>query len=75
VLALGAGLDLPTVAEGIETVQQFEILRASGVQFAQGYLFGKPCPASELDFDYQWTGQKLESGGRGVRTLDLKMLA
>jgi diguanylate cyclase (GGDEF)-like protein len=60
VLALGAGLDLPTVAEGIETVQQFEILRASGVQFAQGYLFGRPLPASELDFDYQWTGQKLE---------------
>jgi EAL domain-containing protein (putative c-di-GMP-specific phosphodiesterase class I) len=60
VLALGAGLDLPTVAEGIETVQQFEILRASGVQFAQGYLFGMPRPASELDFDYQWTGQKLE---------------
>jgi diguanylate cyclase (GGDEF)-like protein/PAS domain S-box-containing protein len=62
VLALGAGLDLPTVAEGIETVQQFEILRASGVQFAQGYLFGRPCPASELDFDYQWTNQKLENG-------------
>jgi predicted signal transduction protein with EAL and GGDEF domain len=40
----------------------FEILRASGVQFAQGYLFGGPCPASELDFDYQWTGQKLEDG-------------
>jgi EAL domain-containing protein (putative c-di-GMP-specific phosphodiesterase class I) len=50
------------VAEGIETVQQFEILRASGVQFAQGYLFGRPCPASELDFDYQWTNQKSEDG-------------
>jgi diguanylate cyclase (GGDEF)-like protein len=61
VLALGAGLDLPTVAEGVETVQQFEILRASGVQFAQGYLFGRPCRASELDFDFQWTSQRLEN--------------
>jgi EAL domain-containing protein (putative c-di-GMP-specific phosphodiesterase class I) len=61
VLALGRGLELPTVAEGIETEQQFEILRASGVQFAQGYLFGKPCPASELDIDYQWTSQRVEN--------------
>ncbi len=51
VLALGAGLDLPTVAEGVETRQQFEILRASGVKFVQGYLFGRPCRASEIDFD------------------------
>jgi diguanylate cyclase (GGDEF)-like protein len=63
VLALGAGLDLPTVAEGIETEQQFEILRASGVQYVQGYLFGRPCPACELDFDYQWTSQRLENTG------------
>jgi diguanylate cyclase (GGDEF)-like protein len=50
VLALGSGLDLATVAEGVETKQQFEILRASGVKYVQGYLFGAPCPADELDF-------------------------
>jgi diguanylate cyclase (GGDEF)-like protein/PAS domain S-box-containing protein len=50
VLALGAGLDVATVAEGVETKQQFEILRASGVKYVQGYLFGAPCPAAELDF-------------------------
>jgi diguanylate cyclase (GGDEF)-like protein len=61
VLALSAGLDVPTVAEGVETAQQFEILKASGVQFAQGYLFGRPCLASDLDFDFQWTGQRLEN--------------
>jgi len=60
VLALAAGLELPTVAEGVETAQQFEILRASGVQYAQGYLFGAACPASELDFERRW-GQQLEN--------------
>jgi EAL domain-containing protein (putative c-di-GMP-specific phosphodiesterase class I) len=61
VLALAAGLELPTVAEGIETEQQFEILRASGVQYAQGYLFGKACRASEIDFERSWSSQRLEN--------------
>jgi diguanylate cyclase (GGDEF)-like protein len=50
VLALGSGLDVATIAEGVETKQQFDILRASGVKFVQGYLFGAPCPAEEIDF-------------------------
>ena len=50
VLALGSGLDVATVAEGVETRQQFDILRASGVKYVQGYLFGAPCPAAEIDF-------------------------
>ena len=49
-LALGSGLGVATIAEGVETKQQFEILRASGVRYVQGYLFGAPCPAAELDF-------------------------
>ncbi len=61
VLALAAGLDLPTVAEGIETAQQFEILRASGVQYAQGFLFGKACPACEIDFERNWLNPRLEN--------------
>jgi diguanylate cyclase (GGDEF)-like protein len=50
VLALGSGLDVATVAEGVETKQQFDILRASGVNYVQGYLFGAPVPAEEIDF-------------------------
>ena len=50
VRALGQGLDILTTAEGVETEQQFGMLRAAGVNLAQGYLFGRPCPASELRF-------------------------
>jgi len=50
VLTLARGLDIVTTAEGVETEEQFELLRAAGVDFVQGYLFGRPRPASGLDF-------------------------
>jgi len=51
VLALARGLDIATAAKGVETSEQFESLRAVGVDFAQGFLFGHPVPHSELDLD------------------------
>jgi EAL domain-containing protein (putative c-di-GMP-specific phosphodiesterase class I) len=50
VLTLARGLDISTTAEGVETEEQFELLRAAGVNFVQGYLLGRPVPMSELDF-------------------------
>ena len=44
------GLDIATTAEGVETEEQFELLRAAGVTQVQGFLFGRPCPMSELGF-------------------------
>jgi EAL domain-containing protein (putative c-di-GMP-specific phosphodiesterase class I) len=52
VQALASGLNMLTTAEGVETEQQFSVLRAMGVDLAQGYLFGRPCPLSELDFSH-----------------------
>ena len=37
-------LDIKTVAEMIETAQQAEALRSLGIDYGQGYLFGKPAP-------------------------------
>jgi EAL domain-containing protein (putative c-di-GMP-specific phosphodiesterase class I) len=50
IIALGRGLGIPTIAEGVETPEQYERLRAAGVDSCQGYLFGRPVPASALDF-------------------------
>jgi len=61
VLALGSGLGVATVAEGVETKQQFDILRASGVNYVQGYLFGAPCPAEKLDFKRFEESRRLDS--------------
>ena len=51
VLALTRGLDIATAAKGIESRTQYEALLAVGVDYAQGYLFGRPVPHSELDLD------------------------
>ncbi|MGI8548942.1 MAG: putative bifunctional diguanylate cyclase/phosphodiesterase, partial [Gemmatimonadaceae bacterium] len=39
ILALGKALGLRCVAEGVETVEQRDALRALGCEYAQGYLF------------------------------------
>ena len=51
VLALARGLDIATAAKGVESGEQFEALQAAGVDFAQGFLFGRPVPYSDLDVD------------------------
>jgi EAL domain-containing protein (putative c-di-GMP-specific phosphodiesterase class I) len=51
VLALAHGLGTITTVEGIETEQQFEYMRNAGVDLAQGYLFGRPVPFAQFDFD------------------------
>jgi PAS domain S-box-containing protein/diguanylate cyclase (GGDEF)-like protein len=43
-VGLAAGLGLITVAEGVETTAQAEILAAQGWQLGQGWLYGKPSP-------------------------------
>ena len=60
VLTLARGLDIAVTAEGVETQEQFELLRSAGVNHLQGYLFGRPVPAAELDFS------ALERKGRAV---------
>jgi diguanylate cyclase (GGDEF)-like protein/PAS domain S-box-containing protein len=46
VIGLGHGLNLPVVAEGVETQAQLDRLRAEGCDGVQGYLIGRPGPAA-----------------------------
>ena len=48
IVTLGRPLSLRLVAEGIETSGQASLLREMGCDEFQGYLFGKPMPASEF---------------------------
>ncbi|MBO6241346.1 MAG: bifunctional diguanylate cyclase/phosphodiesterase [Butyrivibrio sp.] len=42
-------LGIHTLAEGVETQEQYDFLRRIGCEKLQGYLFGKPKPMSEID--------------------------
>lgn len=42
VLALGKSLEIPVLAEGVETARQLEILQDEGCDEAQGYYLGVP---------------------------------
>jgi len=44
VLALGRSLEVSVLAEGVETEEQYAILRAENCTEVQGYLFGRPRP-------------------------------
>jgi len=44
ILHLADSLGLDVVAEGIETSEQYEILRDMGCRYGQGYLFARPQP-------------------------------
>lgn len=48
VIALGKGLNLSVVAEGVETEAQFQILKSLHCEAMQGYLFSPPIPAPDL---------------------------
>lgn len=50
VITLARGLGISTVAEGVETIRQFELLKEAGVDYCQGFLFGHPVPAAALSF-------------------------
>jgi diguanylate cyclase (GGDEF)-like protein/PAS domain S-box-containing protein len=48
VAGLGASLGISTTAEGVETREQLERLRAEGCTEAQGFLFSAPRPAADV---------------------------
>jgi diguanylate cyclase (GGDEF)-like protein len=48
ILALANGLGMETVAEGIETEAQFELLKGHQCGLFQGFLFSRPIPAEDF---------------------------
>jgi EAL domain-containing protein (putative c-di-GMP-specific phosphodiesterase class I) len=50
IVQLGASLGMGVVAEGVETKEQFAILKAEGCNEAQGFLFSTAKPIGEIVF-------------------------
>jgi EAL domain-containing protein (putative c-di-GMP-specific phosphodiesterase class I) len=47
-IQLAQGLGMLPLAEGVETPGEYVFLRSNGCRYAQGFLFGRPVPASEI---------------------------
>ena len=41
-------LEVPVIAEGVETKEQMEMLKKLGCDIIQGYYFSKPLPPEEF---------------------------
>lgn len=49
IISMGRNMELSVLAEGVETKAQFELLKAQGCHYFQGYYFGKPQPPHTLN--------------------------
>ncbi|HEX6943412.1 MAG TPA: EAL domain-containing protein, partial [Gemmatimonadaceae bacterium] len=56
IITLAKLLSLRTIAEGVEDCEQQEQLRSLGCDSAQGFLFGRPMSAEEVDARYSSSG-------------------
>jgi EAL domain-containing protein (putative c-di-GMP-specific phosphodiesterase class I) len=63
IIELARVLEIDVVAEGIETAEQYHLLRELGCRYGQGYLFARPMPAEDM------TGL-LRLPGRVLRDVD-----
>jgi diguanylate cyclase (GGDEF)-like protein len=61
VVQIARALDLTAVAEGIETVDQADLLHGLGYRLAQGYLYSRPLPSEE--FARMWASDLLVGTG------------
>jgi polar amino acid transport system substrate-binding protein len=49
ILAIGENLNLTVTAEGVETIEQLDILREKKCDTMQGYLFSRPVPSDDFE--------------------------
>lgn len=52
ILAMASSLKLEVIAEGVETAEQYQFLRARGCGWIQGYYFSRPLPEDQFSRAY-----------------------
>ena len=59
---MSKSLGIHTLAEGVETQEQFDFLREIGCERIQGYYFSQPLPLDELTWLLEKEGIEIEDG-------------
>ena len=60
IVSMAHSLGLTVVAEGVDTIEQLELLREKNCEYVQGYLFSKPIPQVEVEqLLKNWTEQSI----------------
>ena len=57
-------LSVPVIAEGVETEEQLNVLKAMGCDLVQGYYFSKPVPAPDYEVFLCQKKERLETEGQ-----------
>ncbi len=61
IINMSKDLDIHTLAEGVETEEQFEFLHSIGCEKVQGFLFGQPMPYDQAMAHLKETGIRIEA--------------
>ena len=72
VIRIAKSKKIETIAEGIETPGQVDILKQSGCDLAQGFFFGKPMPADKFE---EFMKMKAEQAKREEQKKSAEQLA
>jgi diguanylate cyclase (GGDEF)-like protein len=67
VIRLAESLEVPTIAEGVETAEQMFTLKAMGCDIVQGYYFSRPVPPAEFEEFLKNKKQGSAGAGRKAR--------
>jgi EAL domain-containing protein (putative c-di-GMP-specific phosphodiesterase class I) len=59
-IALAKHLEMESVAEGVETIEDWRNMQTLGADIAQGYFIAKPMPFAELENWHQQWRQRIQ---------------
>ncbi|MCM2339857.1 EAL domain-containing protein [Rhodoferax sp.] len=61
IIAMAHALGMKVIAEGVETAEQRDLLKAAGCDYAQGYFYSRPVNPAEFEAMVQRSEQALDS--------------
>ncbi len=70
IIDIAAFLNVPTIAEGVETEDQYKALRLMGCDIVQGFYFSKPLPADVFEA-FLLEGKKAKAELESIRQAEM----